>query len=124
MSPEEIERAILDWFADHCSNQTLAAQIRSAVPGEREVTNVGFFTALLIPESIAPFAARPSDGVAFEGCGLFAPELEPYADCILHSVKGRISSLEVCAIAEGHPLQVTSFEVRGVESNFVDLRHA
>ena len=122
--PEEIERAVLEWYASHCSDPALVAQVRSAIPGEREITSIGFFTKLLLPEGIAPLSIGSNDQIAFQGCAVFASELDPYADCILHTVGGRISSLEVYAVADGHPLRVSAFEVRGVEGNFVDMRHA
>jgi hypothetical protein len=121
---EDIETAVLNWYADHCGDPALVAQIRSAVPGKRDVTSIGFFTTLLIPDAVPQFSTSSRDGVAFQGCALFAPELAPYADCILHSVGGRISSLEVYAVGDGHPLRVSRVEVRGVEGNFVDMRDA
>lgn len=122
--PSMIERAVLDWFAQHCADPALVAQIRSAVAGEREVTSIGIFTELVVPESLVSFPVPSQDGLAFEGCALYAAELEPHADCILHTQGGRLSSLEIYAVGDGHPLDVTAFEVRSVAINFVDLRKA
>jgi hypothetical protein len=124
MIAESIEQAVLDWYATHCDDPALAEQVRNAVPGKREITSAGFFTTLVVPEGMAPFPTGPTDQIAFQGCGLFAPELEPYADCILHSESGRISSIEIYAVADGHPLRVSVFEVRGIEINLVDMRSA
>lgn len=117
------ESAILAWFAEHSRDESLRAQISAARAGERETTSIGFLTQLLLPpEFDLPENAADESQLALEGCGLFAPELDPFADCLLHTRGGRIVSLEVHAVAEGHPLSVSSFEVREVRSNAVDLR--
>ena len=121
-SADDIEHAVLQWFLEHCGNELVAAQIRSAELGEREVTSAGFFRTIVVPDQVAPFPSAATDGVAFDGCGLFAAELDPYAACILHTRAGRLESLEVYAVSDGHPLDVTDFEVRSVEINRIDLR--
>ena len=90
--------------------------------GEREVTPAGFFRTLLVPQYVPSFTASSKDGEAFDGCGVFAPELDPYADCMLHSRAGRLVSLEIYAVGDGHPLDVTEFRVEPVQINEVDLR--
>jgi hypothetical protein len=121
-SADDIERAVLQWFATHCDNEFVAAQIRSAELGEREVTSAGFLRTISVPENVPSFPASSNDGLAFDGCGVFAAELNPYADCILHSQRGRLVSLEVYAVSDGHPLNVTEFEVKPVQVNYVYLR--
>ena len=121
-SADDIERAVLRWFSTHCRNSLIAEQIRTAELGEREVTSAGFFRTLLVPQYVPSFTTSSRDGHAFDGCGVFAPELNPYAACILHSRAGRLDSLEVYAVGDGHPLDVTEFRVEPVEINEVDLR--
>ena len=123
MSFSASERAILDWFADHSSDEELRAQIAAVVPGEREVTSVGFFTELLLPPELAGAKSSvDASQLGLEGCALLAPELDPMASCLLHVRDGKIVSLEVYAVADGHPLRITSFQVTDVHSNAVDLR--
>jgi hypothetical protein len=123
MSFTAAERAILDWFAEHSADAKLRAQIAAATPGEREVTSVGFFTELLLPPESAEAECSLGEGqVALEGCALLAPELDPMANCLLHTRNGKIGSLEVYAVADGHPLHITSFQVTHVHGNMVDLR--
>jgi hypothetical protein len=124
MSFTPVEGAILTWFATHSADARLQAQIAAAAPGVRDRTPIGFFTELILPPQLngQEFAAAESQ-IALEGCGLFAPELDPFATCVLHTQGGRIVSLEVYAVSEGHPLSVSSFEVRDVPGNIIDLRN-
>ena len=117
------EMAILAWFAEHSRDESLRAQIAVATAGTRETTSAGFFTQLLLPSGFElTESAVGETQAALGGCGLFAPELDPFADCLLHTRGGRLVSLEVYAVAEGHPLSVSSFKVRDVRGNTVDLR--
>lgn len=118
------ERAILNWFARHSADANLSAQISVAFPGKRERTSIGFFTELLLPLEFQSSLGVPTEAqIALEACGLFAPELDPFAGCLVHTRGGRISSLEVYAVGEGHPLCISTFEVRDVQGNIVDCRH-
>lgn len=119
MKFDPVEQAILDWFSKNCGSTELGALLAAAKPGSREVTSIGFFTEIIIPGISAP----AGENIAYSGCGLFAPELEIYADCILHTVSDFPRSLEVYAIGDGHPLSVSSFEVRATSENTVDDSH-
>jgi hypothetical protein len=123
MSFTPVEKAVLRWFATHTADSNLQAQIAAAVPGKREETPIGFFTQLVLPSDF-DVAGAPADGsqIALQGCALLAPELDPCATCLLHIEGGRVASLEVYAVADGHPLRVSTFRVEGEEDNYVDLR--
>lgn len=113
-----IEQAILDWFIKNCGNSELSALLAAADPGSHEITPIGFFTEIII----SGISTSEGENIVYSGCGLFAPELEIYADCILHTVSDFPRSLEVYAIGDGHPLSVSSFEVRAISENIVDDR--
>ncbi len=116
MKFDPVEQAILDWFIKNYGNSELSTLLAAAVPGSREITPNGFFTEIII----SGISTSTGDNIAYSGCGLFAPELEIYADCILHTVSDFPRSLEVYAIGEGHPLLVSSIEVRAIGENIID----
>jgi len=123
MSFTSVEEAVLTWIATHTADANLQAQIAAVVPGKREETSIGFFTELVLPSDF-DVAGLPADGskIALQGCALLAPELDPCATCLLHTDGGRVVSLEVYAVADGHPLRVSAFSVEGEDDNYVDLR--
>jgi hypothetical protein len=114
-----MERAIIDWFQSQIADAGIRAQLTDCDVVSRDVTSGGFFAEL---STTHPGEPRPSGNIAFSGCGVFAPELENFAHCTLHTTNGRVSSLEVLSVGDGHPLRVSEFEVREVAENFVDLR--
>jgi hypothetical protein len=118
MKFDPVEQAILDWFSKNCGSSELGALLAAANPGSREVTPIGFFTEIIV----SGMSASAGENIAYSGCCLVAPELEIYADCILHTVSDFPCSLEVYAIGDGHPLSVSSFEVRDINVNIVDER--
>jgi hypothetical protein len=122
MNLTAIEKSILDWFAYHNSDPQLCTQLELASVGSRETTLLGFFTELVLPAELLPFTFSVADEQkTVQGCGLFSPELDPYAECLLHTKAGKIVSLEVYAVAEGHPLSVSSFEIKEISINTIDL---
>ena len=122
MSFTAAESDILAWFARNSRDPNLRAQIAAACPGNRDVTSVGFFTELLLPPRFELVEhAVDEQQIALEGCGLFAPELNPFASCLLHTRGGKIVSLEVYSVAQGHPSSVSSFEVRDVHGSHYHL---
>jgi hypothetical protein len=124
MSFTPIERAVLTWFATHSADSNLQAQIAAATPGGREETPAGFFTDLVLPVDFDVSRVKVDESqIALEGCALLAPELDPCATCLLHTKGGRIVSLEVYAVGDGHPLKVSKFRIDGEQGNFIDLRH-
>jgi hypothetical protein len=114
-----IAAAVAEWFRLHVDDPQIRSQLALCTIGDLEVTSVGFFAQL---DSSAKDASPDRSQRAYTGCGLFAPELEIFAHCILHTFDGRVSSLELLAVGSGHPLKVSSFELREVEENVIDLR--
>jgi hypothetical protein len=120
MDAAGLELAIIEWFRHRIKDPQLRAQLAWCSVGQREITSGGFFAELLTSTDSAP--SLDVTQRAYTGCGLFAPELEIHADCILHTIEGRIRSLEVLAIGEGHPLKISTFQLREVPENNIDLR--
>jgi hypothetical protein len=122
MNLTAIEKSILDWFAYHNSSPQLCIQLELASAGSRETTPLGFFTELVLPAELLPFTfPMAEEQMTIQGCGLFAPELDPYAECLLHTKAGKIVSLEVYAVAEGHPLSVSTFEIKEISINMIGV---
>lgn len=120
MDADLLDRAIIEWYRHRIDDPRLRAQLAWCTTGSREITSAGFFTDLETSLDLAPsldVAKR-----AYTGCTLFAPELEIYAWCILHTTLGRIDSLEVMAVGSGHPLEVSAFELHEVPETIIDLR--
>ena len=115
----EINRAALAWFAR--TYPGLAPQIDAASISGHEHTSAGFFSKLHVPQSVPGIVDPTLGNIAFDGCAVFASNLEPYAECILHIASGRLSSLEVVSVGSGHPAESETFEVRGIEINRVAL---
>src|SRR5688500_3502635 len=88
-----LEHALIEWFRHRIEDPRLRAQLARCSIGEREITSAGFFTKLVSQPDLA--SSLDVTQRAYTGCGLFAPELEVHADCILHTIDGRIASLEV-----------------------------
>lgn len=121
MNLTAIEKSILDWFVLHNDDPKLLTQLELASAGSRETTSLGFFTELVLPAELQPFAFSEIDEqMTLQGCGLFAPQLDPYAECLLHTKAGKIVSLEVYAVAEGHPSLVSAFKIKRISVNMID----
>ncbi len=120
MKPTALEQAILEWFVVAYPNAVLAEQVAQCEVAEREESSIGFFTSFEVPERGSKLVSEEGESsFVCNECGLFASELEMHADCLLHVRQGRIDYLEVYAIGEGHPLQVTTFELRALPMNYI-----
>jgi hypothetical protein len=87
-----LERAVLDWIAEHTGDAVLARQIAEAKPVAREFTGSGSYTEL----EFRPGDAPPLTG----GLTMFEPEiespqLEHGAGSVLHCKSGFVSTLEL-----------------------------
>lgn len=110
-----LERAVLDWIAEHVDVPNLAEQIRVSVPTEREHTGCGSFTTLSVPSELPPVKSRSpiygpvikSEGIEHGGGAL-----------IFLDDKGHIETLEMYASGDRFAEVITDFtlEARG-ESN-------
>ena len=115
-----MEREVLAWFAGQ--EHRLAEQVVEAQIAAREATSIGFFTELQIPPSLPAIVGVPQGSFAFEGCAVFSSNVDPYAECILHLVDGRIRSLEIYSVGTGNPIESVVFDIRPININRVDMR--
>ena len=105
---EVLDRAILDWIAEHTGDATLAEQIARAEISKRDYTRTGFFLyfkpATDQPE--VPAGVRPVNP------HIESPDLMDGAGCNLFLRAGHLHYLEVYARGGFMPEQLERFELR------------
>jgi len=101
-----VERAVLEWCANHAACAELAAQFRAATPTKRKYTGVGSYTDLSIPTGLplVPLHAIPrgSHGPIY-GPDIAAVELESGACSQVYCEGGALSFLEIAAYSNSFP---------------------
>ncbi len=104
----QLERAVLDWMAEHLDVHGLEEQIRRAGPTDREYTGCGSFTTLSVPPDLPP-AKSPSP--------IFGPVIE--AEGIEHGgaallfldETGHIDQLEMYANGDHFAESITTYRL-------------
>jgi hypothetical protein len=92
---------------DDPTRVTLRRQLEVATVVSRELTGVGFFTNLAVPDSLR----LQFDTLVLEGVGTSIGGLANAAGFILFIANGVIECLEGFSYGEGWPLEVESFTV-------------
>lgn len=101
-----LERAVLDWIAEHADDPAVKQQLAAARPVSREFTGVGSFTSLRVPHDSprVPYTVSPTDPV------IESPQLEHGAGSVLFFEDGLASTLELYSNGDSFP-EVRSFRL-------------
>ncbi len=102
-----LERALLDWIAEHSGDESLAAQVRGAQLKRRDYTRTGFFVYLSIPvdfdsvdSGTKPVCPLILNDALYDGAG-----------CNLFLRDGRLHYLEIYARGGFLPEQLDRFQL-------------
>ena len=109
MEYTKIERAVLDWMAEHIDIPNLKDQIRAAVPTKREYTGVGSFTTLSVPSQLPGIESKsPVDGPVIESNGVD----HGGAAMIFLDDSGHLEILEMYANGDHFAEGITDFRLK------------
>jgi hypothetical protein len=106
-----LEKAVLEWFAQHYSDPALIAQIRSASFKQRTWTKVGFYVALEVSLKLAPidFSRIGTAGFPIYGPNIEAEGIEHGGGSLLWGEEGYITEIELSAFGDFFRETITNF---------------
>ena len=101
-----LERAIVEWFAEHSDDPVLSAKLTASAPSARKYTGHGYFVDLVRTEG-----TRVSDGDPVPGPHIVSSALPDGAGTVLFLVDGHPDMLEIFAYGEGFPEELPDFRL-------------
>jgi hypothetical protein len=106
-----LEKAVLEWYAQHYSDPALIAQLRSASFQQRTWTKVGSYVALDVPGLLAPidFSRIGTPGFPIDGPRIESEGIEHGGGSLLWGNNGCITQIELYAFGSFFKETITDF---------------
>jgi hypothetical protein len=106
-----LEKAVLEWYAQHYSDPALIAQVRAASLKQRTWTKVGFYVGLEVPRQLQPidFDHIGTKGFPIEGPHIEAAGIEHGGGSLLWGDNGYITQIELYAFGSFFREAISNF---------------
>jgi len=106
-----LEKAVLEWYAQHYSDPALIAQISAASLKQRTWTKVGFYVALNVPRQLNPidFSRIGTQAFPIDGPRIEAEGIEHGGGSLLWGYNGYITQIEFYAFGNFFRETISNF---------------
>lgn len=125
MSPTDLERDVLQWFADELDDPALRQQLAAVTVTAREYTGAGFHVRLAVAEGVPSLPDHggeiliPSMGISVleptfddDGPRIESPELESGGSAVLWRGEAVVLRLELFGYGSHFPERLVEYSIR------------